>query len=248
MTHYLDIIPWYETKYNNQVCKTMYQKSGFFPKKNKELLERFGEEYFRATASTDLMKSIPAANDVSIIQKIKRNMVFIESKKTRPWFQETPWTKCLESRKVLIVSPFVKDIVRQYSKRGSIHENNKVLPKFHLDTVKAFNTRGKNPERFGNWFEALNFMKGEIFAKDFDVALLGCGAYGMPLCRFIKEEMNNTAIYMGSGLQLLFGLKGARWEGKDEYENIFNSNWVFPSDNVSDPDDLPKSSKYGRYE
>lgn len=54
-------------------------------------------------------------------------------------------------------------------------------------------------------------MKKKISTIDFDIASIGCGAYGLPLAGFIMEELHKKAIYMGGGTQWLFGIKGRRW-------------------------------------
>ena len=53
-------------------------------------------------------------------------------------------------------------------------------------------------------------MCEDIKYINFDIALLGCGGYGLPLCHFIKTKLNKSAIYIGGGLQLLFGVFGGR--------------------------------------
>ena len=55
---------------------------------------------------------------------------------------------------------------------------------------------------------------------DFDIALLGCGCYGHPLCDFIRNELNKSAIYVGGGLQLLFGVMGKRWLERQDWQKI----------------------------
>ena len=45
----------------------------------------------------------------------------------------------------------------------------------------------------------------------FDVAIIGCGAYGMPLAAMLKQA-GKQAIHLGGATQLLFGIKGKRWE------------------------------------
>ncbi len=65
----------------------------------------------------------------------------------------------------------------------------------------------------------------------FDVAILGCGAYGLPLVNFIVHELKRPAVYIGGGVQILFGIKGRRWLSHPVISTFFNDNWVFPSDN-----------------
>lgn len=73
---------------------------------------------------------------------------------------------------------------------------------------------------------------------DYDIALIGCGAYGFPLAAHAKR-MGKQAVHLGGALQLLFGIKGHRWEtmeyGTDilprggMYMEMFNEHWVRPT-------------------
>ncbi len=86
--------------------------------------------------------------------------------------------------------------------------------------------------QFNDWFEALEYMKAEIRKTDFDVAIIGCGAYGLPLAAYCKE-IGKKAIHMGGGTQLLFGIKGRRWEIQYQdscYRDLFNEHWVYPAE------------------
>ena len=67
-------------------------------------------------------------------------------------------------------------------------------------------------------------MCQDIKNIDFDIALLGCGGYGLPLCHYIKTELNKSAIYIGGGLQLLFGVFGQRWETSEFWKKIIEEN------------------------
>ena len=70
--------------------------------------------------------------------------------------------------------------------------------------------------------ESLESMKNDIYKLDYDIALLGCGAYGMPLGHFIKSVMKKTSIYIGGGLQILFGIKGSRWDNHETISKLYN--------------------------
>lgn len=95
--------------------------------------------------------------------------------------------------------------------------------------------------RFQNWFEALDFMTQEISKIDFDIALIGCGAYGFPLASNIKN-MGKIAIHCGGATQLFFGIKGKRWEIEqpDVGKKLFNDYWVRPSkeETISDSEKI----------
>ena len=86
--------------------------------------------------------------------------------------------------------------------------------------LKAVQTAGGNQTEFKDWFEALEYMEQEIDKIDYDIVLLGCGAYGFPLAAHCKR-MGKQAIHLGGVLQLLFGIKGKRWETVSEYQDQF---------------------------
>lgn len=73
-------------------------------------------------------------------------------------------------------------------------------------------------------------MKNDISSLDFDVALVSCGAYGLPLVNHIKNKLCKTGIYVGGALQLFFGIKGRRWDHHDEISLLFNEHWRRPFD------------------
>ena len=109
-------------------------------------------------------------------------------------------------------SKVLRTIEKQYIEhRGDLFANKEVLPEFaSLTTVKAVQSIAGNPVGFDSWFDALEWMKREIDKKVFDVALLGCGAYAMPLAAHIKRH-GHKAVHMGGVLQFMFGIKVKRY-------------------------------------
>lgn len=105
------------------------------------------------------------------------------------------------------------------------------MPQFELKTLKAVQTiAGTKDERFDNWFEALDWMVQECKKIDFDVAIIGCGAYGFPLAAEIKK-MGKGAIQLCGATQLMFGIKGNRWENISAIKDgLFNDAWVYPNE------------------
>jgi hypothetical protein len=114
-----------------------------------------------------------------------------------------------------------------------------LLPAFELDVIPAVQSIAGQKTQFVDWFVALESMKEEIAKRTFDVCILGCGAYGFPLASFVKK-MGGKAIHLGGVTQLIFGIKGKRWENfiVYPYENLFNKYWVRPSN-----EEVPKNSK-----
>lgn len=124
--------------------------------------------------------------------------------------------------------PFEKSILSQYSRREKLFTNPRVLPQFaDLQVVRAVQSIAGNRVPFDNWFDALEHMKECIASKDFDVALIGAGAYGLPLGAFVKS-LGKQAVHTGGVTQVLFGIIGKRWE--NWYPWLFNEYWIRPSE------------------
>lgn len=148
------------------------------------------------------------------------------------------WSQALKGKKVLVIHPFAKTIKEQYeNNRGKLfgEYSDYVLPEFaSLQVIQAVQTIAGNNAGFDTWFDALEYMEGEIDKCDFDVALIGCGAYGFPLAAYCKK-IGKQGIHIGGPLQLYFGIKGKRW---DNY-GFYNEYWVNP-DESEKPKNLEK--------
>ena len=57
---------------------------------------------------------------------------------------------------------------------------------------------------------------------------VGAGAYGLPLAYHAKK-LGKKAIQLGGPTQILFGIKGKRWDDHDVISKLYNSYWVRPS-------------------
>ena len=213
----------------------LQNNAGFFNKKGVSIadVEKFAETYLKEIPTMDVCgrfsypeKFLPFNKDCKMVQ--------LES--LYPFFSEKPWMKIFEGKKVLVVHPFKETILSQYHvHRKQLFRNPDTLPDFQLDVIQAVQTLAGENCRFANWFEALDYMKGEVDKRDFDLLIVGCGAYGLPLASFAKS-LKKKAIHLGGGTQLLFGIKGKRWEGRyhgddTRFADLFNEYWVYPSEN-----------------
>jgi hypothetical protein len=147
-----------------------------------------------------------------------------------------PWTEGLRGRKVLVVHPFASSIKRQYKIKDLLFPAEHVLPDFELLTYPAIQSiAGNTPAGFENWFEAFDYMKSDISRINFDIAIIGCGAYGMPLSVFVKRDLGKKAVHLGGNTQILFGIKGSRWENDPKFSHIINSHWIKPDTTETPP-------------
>lgn len=224
-------LPWWD----RANLEAMKRNSGIFPE-TVEIMNRFSERYLADIPDIDLLGSF---NYAEKFMPLRRDVIYVHLECLYPFWVECPWTKLLEGKKVLVVHPFAKTIESQYSRREFLFKDKDILPNFTLKTLQAVQSIANNDVPFKDWFEALKWMEDEIAKIDFDICILGCGAYGLPLAATIKR-MGKKAIHMGGGSQLLFGIKGKRWDNNayhwkelpqlnTNYSSLYNEYWVRPS-------------------
>jgi len=215
---------WWETS----TVKQIHQWSGFFPGRI-DKVEQFCELMLNDIPQIDILGSW--LKQESFFQKELGNVKRIVLEDMEPFFSSNPWTRALEGKKVLVVHPFAETIEHQYLKRELLFENN-LLPKFELKTIKAVQSIAGSETGFADWFEALESMKNKIDHTDYDICIIGAGAYGLPLAAHVKR-MGKKAIHLAGVTQLLFGIKGKRWENYIvwPYMNLYNQHWVRPGEN-----------------
>lgn len=215
--------------------------SGFFPNDVK-LGPKFMDIMLDSCAQTDVLAVwFVQYEDYFIKNVLSRDAKIGYLMNIEPWKSVTPWTRALKGKKVLVIHPFDKSIQQQYKMRDKIFADRDLLPEFELKTLKAVQTlAGEKDRRFNTWFDALDYMYNEAMKIDFDIAIIGCGAYGMPLAAMLKKA-GKQAIHLGGITQILFGIKGKRWEEEKAYtyvKDLMNENWVYPAES-----ERPKASQ-----
>lgn len=233
---------WWEVNIINQ----MQNWSGFFPARV-DKIEQFCKLMLEDIPEVDVLGSWLLneqlfENELQSAQKVHLRLL-------EPFWSESSWSKALKGKKIVVVHPFADTFAQQYLQRQFLFNNKEVLPNFEsLRVIKAVQTLGEGDTRFKDWFEALDYMKAEIDKLDYDVCLIGCGAYGFHLAAHVKRS-GKKGIHLGGALQLLFGVRGKRWEDPNygvkewgipsgSYSNLMNEYWVRP-----DETDRPKNAE-----
>lgn len=221
--------------WNKRLMKFMQSNAGFFPSTEENLM-RFGDLMLEDSKLVDILGSWQ--KDEFYLSSVLTEAKKIQLMYLDPYWSKKPWSRVLEGKKVLVVHPFAESIKSQYEKRKYLFKVQDTLPDFKsLEVIKAIQSIGGESNGYRDWFEALEYMMSEIDKHDYDVCLIGCGAYGFPLAAHVKR-MGKQAIHMGGSLQLLFGIMGNRWDHDEpHYENgvfiyyagLENKYWVRPS-------------------
>ena len=216
----------YTPEYAQHLMNPLCNNAGFFPN-DVRLLAKFSEKVRLEDASCCCCCCCCWNNEDLMMPFFNKDIRFAELADMEPYDYAQPWSMALAGKKVLVVHPFAKTIEAQYQKREHIWANPDVLPEFELHTIKAVQTLAGEKSEFDSWFAALQYMEQQMDAIDYDVAIIGCGAYGFSLAAHTKR-MGKKAIHLGGATQILFGIKGKRWDELPAVNKFYNKYWVRP--------------------
>ena len=228
---------------NNEKIKEIFTNNiiygaGLYPR---ELIDNFMNEcYLECLTDVDVFAEWNENKEFEkhLINLKAPKSLRVELRSLEPYYFHFKWTEFLENKKVLIISPFTDSISEQLKIKDKIWNNN-LLPNFEPKYLKfplSYHLQGKDkqsnyPE---NCIDLLNNFKNEMNNIDFDIALIGTGIYGLPLAVHAKR-LGKIGYHLGGALQILFGIKGKRW---DEY-SFYNEYWIRPSN-----DEIPEHKDY----
>lgn len=212
--------------YAPSTMRTMRINAGFFPATPK-MLDQFSKLMRECMPKVDILGYWRKGEEL-VLDKMP-NVVCVPLDALEPYYFEHTWMPALEGKKVLVIHPFEDTIRKQHARLDKLFANPEMAPHYELRTIKAVQSiAGNQPEGFGDWFEALDWMKREIDKTDFDIAIIGCGAYGFPLAAYVKQ-IGKKAIHLGGATQYLYGIISSALENNPKLSNLKNEYWVRPS-------------------
>jgi hypothetical protein len=215
------------------IGERLYVNAGVYPA-DPGVFARFCRSYSASLSELDMIGAWYRRGEWEVAHRDAGIRVAAEQRALEPYYHSKPWSGALEGRRVLVVSPFAASIERQYVRRREIWGDRTVLPEFDLTTLRVpFGAALAEPQH-PDWFSALDWLRETMAATQFDVALVGAGAWSLPLAVHAKA-LGRIGIHMGGATQVLFGIKGARWDEHPIISTFYNEAWVRPG-----PDERPQ--------
>lgn len=214
--------------YPENVLHTMKNNTGFFPVTH-DALDAFAEEYLAAIALTDAMGVWFNIGENRVVGEYCPAAKLIPLRSIEPYYLVGPWSRELRGRRVLVIHPFADSIREQYdNNRDTLFDDPDVLPPFELRVIKAVQSIAGEPTPFATWFDALHSMHEAMDAVAYDICIVGAGAYGLPLAAHAKS-CGRQAVHMGGATQILFGIKGRRWDEHEVISKLYKDSWIRPN-------------------
>lgn len=229
---------------NNQLIwgENLGINAGVFPL-NQQTVERWSAEYIDSIRSLDACVEWWHGKDTALLEKYNpTRLISNEIDDLLPFsLGKEAWHYSLTDKTVLIIHPMIDTINAQLKKYSYLWPGASIKKTI---VVKSFYPPWlMTSHPYASFFDCLDAMKREITKHKFDFAIVGAGAYSLLLLKFIKE-MGIPCVHLGGQTQLLFGIRGKRWE--TEYTetwrkaNFYNSStlWVRPL-----PSDVPTNKE-----
>ena len=241
-------------KFSWETTKLTDIGAGIFPR-NPENFHEYAKAYLAALGEVNYLGMWHNEGETRLSSTFATNAKIGHWWGLRPFLiNSNPWTRALAGKKVLVVTPFVNTISQQIGKIDLIWKNYEekhgqaLIPEStSFETVKfpyAFDTQVQ--KKYDSWQNVMKFITDEIESKDFDVTVLGCGGYSLPLVAKIKK-MGRSAIHLGGDTQLLFGIKGNRWKTLAWFRELMNDYWISPLDEDKPEKEAMKNCEQASY-
>ncbi len=205
-----------------------------------EAFDRFSAIYLAALPYADLIGTWEVAGMFPLLWKYASPQTsYTERWCLEPWMahrdNRAPWTSALAGKRVLVITPFAKSVAAQFNRRKDVKTISQILPDFELLThVPPVTLAGWDNGK--TWADNLQTLMNEVAQLEFDIAIIGCGSYGLPLGAFIKQT-GRKAIHLGGVTQLFFGVRGKHWDEIASYADLIDDSWVRPA-----PEDRPPNA------
>ncbi|MBR0987619.1 hypothetical protein [Bradyrhizobium liaoningense] len=218
-----------KSAYDESISEEIFYHSGVFPP-TREALDDFCMQYSDACREVDLLAVWGASEEYSIVEEFCASSTLCEIEELEPYYHEKPWSAELKGLNVLVISPFVDSIARQFQAKQEIWSQYPavILPEFNLKLLKAHHSEALQPTGYPNWSAMCDDAIRQASKIEFDVAIVGFGAASLPICSALKSE-GKFAIHLGGAVQILFGLLGARWDQNPKIATFVNSHWSRPA-------------------
>jgi hypothetical protein len=126
----------------------------------------------------------------------------------------------IANKRVLIVNP-MSSLMKQQYHTGNVQKINPSFPS--ITSIDIY----ENPYTFfnngpdGSILETADRFCRDIQTRDFDIAIVSCGAYSSLIGHHISTEMGKEVITLGGDLLSIFGIKTVR-----NKNGSFNEYWI----------------------
>jgi hypothetical protein len=176
-----------------------------------------------------------AAHELDFLRAIGKRGPYLPLRALEPYYvpEAYQWTAALEGRRVAVVSSFAETACAQASRSDAVWNGRAILPKAtYLPVVTRYSPRlaqgtAEWPDTVTSWETAVTNVVNRVMAQNAEIVLIGCGGLGAIIGHELRMR-GKICIVMGGAIQVLFGIKGRRWQSHSIISSFWNDAWVWP--------------------
>jgi hypothetical protein len=237
----------FQKPYPPRLLDQMQRNAGVFPG-TEESLDAWAEEYLSHLPSLTGL----AAGWYQPVWHLERTMLDTYApqafrtplRSLEPYYSAAAlqWPRLLGGRRVTVVSSFAQSIQAQLAAgkadaiwtgdhAGLLTPTEPIQWSFVRTGYAPATALGHAgwPAGIRTWQEAVAAVVDQVVATGAEIALVGCGGLGMIVAGRLRAR-GISAFVLGGAIQVLFGIKGQRWERHDIISKFWNDAWVWPAE------------------
>ena len=216
------------------------QRNAGFYYSNINELSNFVDLTIQGIKSADILAYWDCPGQYSLLNFYAREKIYVKLSDLETYKVGQDWLSNLPVKKICVVSPFINTMKNQIKYLNDIHPKSDFV-KHNFVFVRSPQTNASYKYKVGDmtWVEQLSLMKQSVKLLDPDLVLIGAGSYGTPLGGILKKD-GYSSVVCGGALQIIFGIRGLRWDAREDYRSLFNDFWtrVIPEETPAGHDDI----------
>jgi hypothetical protein len=225
-------LPWPANASWKRPARRLYSNAGVFPVR-KDIYGRWAGEYREAVRKMDFIAQWQP--ECTFLDAYEQAFLDRELPKAiRGHFHSlepvgAPWLRPLSHLRWLVISPFCQTISSQLNKLTQLNIFHGV-PADSLARIAATCRLLPCPQlpymvqpKHRDWFHGLQELQDAMSRETFDIAIIGAGAWSIPLAAHAKL-IGKIGLHLGGTVNLLFGIRGGRFEDR----GLYNDHWIRP--------------------
>lgn len=218
--------------YDRHIKQRLERWAGIYPQ-NFRTLESFAQLIEDSVRQVDVLAVFGWNNESRIVDLLHRNANVVPPKTLEPYFYPGEgWWHELGGKRLLIVNSIASELRTRITEETLMHlwpsEKGKVRSIMPREIQVIDTPYGWDRSvhcRFATYKELLDDLKAQVQQVDFDIALVACGGYGLPLGAWMKLN-GKQVIHLGGVIQVWGGFKGVRFETMIPWKHVVNEHWI----------------------
>jgi len=222
-----------------RLLTTLCRNAGLFPPSSTAAIQMAKELIDSLQYMTTLSPWWQIPQTLELFQRLAPGAVQVSLQSLECFLSPDPmhwWTAQLKPKtRVLVISPFAATVKRQIPNLDKALPN-LWAPDLIFDTItmplswgiQSSEVQHDMLAKYTNSIGLLNYLKKQMDDASYDLVLVGAGLYSLPLVAHAVRK-GKKGIHLGGATQLLFGIRGSRWDTMPEFQRFFNEFWTRPS-------------------